>query len=233
MNDRVLLVDDDRRLAEMLAAYLGERGLSVDVRHTVASGLSAAAAGGYSALILDVMLPDGDGFEALRTLRATSDLPVVMLTARGDEMDRIVGLELGADDYLPKPFNPRELLARIKAVLRRHAPKAPTDHSVLRFGRLEIDPGAREARLDGESRPLTSHQFAILLALARKPGRVLSREQILRSATGDELEAFDRSIDVHISRIRAAIEDDPRKPRRIGTVRGAGYVFHSRQDGEG
>jgi two-component system phosphate regulon response regulator OmpR len=218
MNDRVLLVDDDRRLAEMLAAYLGERGLSVDVRHTVASGLSAAAAGGYSALILDVMLPDGDGFEALRTLRATSDLPVVMLTARGDEMDRIVGLEL---------------LARIKAVLRRHAPKAPTDHSVLRFGRLEIDPGAREARLDGESRPLTSHQFAILLALARKPGRVLSREQILRSATGDELEAFDRSIDVHISRIRAAIEDDPRKPRRIGTVRGAGYVFHSRQDGEG
>jgi two-component system phosphate regulon response regulator OmpR len=143
-------------------------------------------------------------------------------------MDRVVGLEMGADDYLPKPFEPRELLARLKAILRRHDTDEPRE--VLRFGRLQIDPGALEVRLDGEARPLTSHQFALLLVLARHAGRVMSREAIMDLLRHERLEAFDRSIDVHISRIRAAIEDNPKKPRRVITVRGAGYVFAKAQD---
>jgi DNA-binding response OmpR family regulator len=152
-----------------------------------------------------------------------------MLTARGDPVDRVVGLELGADDYLPKPFEPRELLARLRAILRRRgAPRS----DVLRFGRLEIDRDARTVRVDGEARSLTSYQFALLLALAERPGRVLSREALMDVLKGETLDAFDRSIDVHVSRIRAAIEDDPRAPRRIITVRGSGYVFARAQDGE-
>jgi DNA-binding response OmpR family regulator len=151
-----------------------------------------------------------------------------MLTARGDAMDRVVGLEMGADDYLPKPFEPRELLARLKAILRRGA--APRKDDVLRFGRLEIDRAAREVRLAGEARPLTSYQFELLLALAEHAGRVMSREVLMDLLRAEPLEAFDRSIDVHISRIRAGIEDDPKKPRRVITVRGAGYVFAKAQD---
>ncbi len=151
-----------------------------------------------------------------------------MLTAKGDPVDRVIGLEIGADDYLPKPFEPRELQARIKALLRR-AGAAPTD-SALRFGRLEIDRDARLVRVDGEARPLTSHQFELLVALAERAGRVLTREQLMDLVRGEALEAFDRSIDVHIARIRAAIEDDPRHPTRIVTVRGAGYVFARSQD---
>jgi DNA-binding response OmpR family regulator len=153
-----------------------------------------------------------------------------MLTARGEEMDRIVGLELGADDYLPKPFNPRELVARLSAVLRRGRSIPATQGDVLRFGKLEIDRGAREARVDGQPCALTSHQFSLLVALAERAGRVQSREQLMQAVRGEELEDFDRSIDVHISRIRAAIEEDPRRPRRIKTIRGAGYVF---VDGDG
>jgi two-component system phosphate regulon response regulator OmpR len=229
-----LIEDFERLLAEMLAVYLDERGVRADHRPTAAQGLAAARTGDYAAVVLDVMLPDGDGFDVLRTLRGETDLPVIMLTARGDELDRIVGLELGADDYLPKPFNPRELLARLKAVLRRRpaAPATAPEQATLRFGRLAIDPGARTVHVDGQERRLTSHQFELLLALARNAGRVLSREQLLREATGEELDAFDRSIDVHVSRIRAAIEDDPKAPRRITTVRGVGYVFNRRQDGE-
>jgi DNA-binding response OmpR family regulator len=156
-----------------------------------------------------------------------------MLTARGDETDRIVGLELGADDYLPKPFNPRELLARLRAVLRRRGGSAAGARRVLRFGRLELDLDARVVRLDSVERPLTSHQFELLRVLAENAGRVLSRDALMEKVRGDALEAFDRSIDVHVSRIRAAIEDDPRHPRRILTVRGAGYVFARSQDGEG
>jgi DNA-binding response OmpR family regulator len=161
-------------------------------------------------------------------MRAEGGTPILMLTARGDAMDRVVGLEMGADDYLPKPFEPRELLARLRAILRRRGAAATAD--VLRFGRLEIDRGAREVRLDGTPRPLTGHQFALLLALAEHAGRVLSRDQLMDRLGGETFEAFDRSIDVHISRIRAAIEDDPKKPRRIITVRGAGYVLARAQD---
>jgi DNA-binding response OmpR family regulator len=174
------------------------------------------------------MLPDLDGLEVCRQVRARSDLPVLMLTARGDAMDRVVGLEVGADDYLPKPFEPRELLARLRAILRRRQPGGP--QNLLRFGRLEIDRDARVVRVDGAERSLTAHQFTLLVALAEKAGRVLSREALMDLVKGEALETFDRSIDVHISRIRAAIEDDPRRPRRILTVRGAGYVFARQQD---
>jgi DNA-binding response OmpR family regulator len=161
-------------------------------------------------------------------IRAKAETPILMLTARGDAMDRVVGLEMGADDYLPKPFEPRELLARLKAILRRRGGEKAAD--VLRFGRLQIDPGALEVRLDGEPRALTSYQFALLLALARHAGRVMSRDAIMDLLKHERLEAFDRSIDVHISRIRAAIEDNPKRPRRVITVRGAGYVFAKSQD---
>jgi DNA-binding response OmpR family regulator len=171
-----------------------------------------------------------DGFEVCRQVRAVSDIPILMLTARGDEMDRIVGLELGADDYLPKPFNPRELLARLRAILRRRGAAGSLGTASLRFGRLEIDREARVVRIDGEERALTSYQFELLWAMATSAGRVMSREVLMDRMRGEELEAFDRSIDVHISRIRAAIEDDPKHPRRIITVRGAGYVFARHQD---
>jgi two-component system, OmpR family, phosphate regulon response regulator OmpR len=156
----------------------------------------------------------------------------LMLTARGDEMDRIVGLELGSDDYLPKPFNPRELLARLRAILRRRGPAGMARTAPLRFGRLEIDRDARVVRVDGMERPLTSYQFELLCVLAMHAGRVMSREALMDHVRGEELEAFDRSIDVHIARIRAALEDDPKHPRRIITVRGAGYVFAKYQDDE-
>jgi DNA-binding response OmpR family regulator len=184
---------------------------------------------GPDAVLLDVMLPDLDGFEVCRRIRRGSDVPILMLTARGDDEDRIAGLEIGADDYLPKPFNPRELQARLRAILRRRRPP-PGASPPLRFGRLEIDPDARVVRLDGEERPMTGYQFDLLLALARSAGRVLSRETLMTRVRGDSSEAFDRSVDVHVSRLRATIEDDPRRPRRILTVRGAGYVFAKKQD---
>jgi DNA-binding response OmpR family regulator len=235
---RVLLIDDDAALARLLGDYLGEAGFAVASRGDGRSGLAAlreAERGGdpFELLVLDLMLPDTDGLALCRELRAEADpalaaLPIVMLTARGDETDRIVGLELGADDYLAKPFHPRELLARLRAVLRRGA-RAPAG-APLRFGRLEIDRAARAVRVDGEPRALTGHQFDLLVALAESAGRVLSREALMSRLRGRDLEAFDRSIDVHVSRIRAAIEDDPAQPRRILTVRGVGYVFAQRQD---
>ena len=225
MTHRILIIDDDDRLAAMLRAYLGERGLEADSRPDVASGLAALEAGGWHALVLDVMLPDGDGFDVCRRVRAGSDIPILMLTARGEATDRIIGLELGADDYLPKPFDPRELLARLRAILRRRQPPAAQSRPALRFGDLEIDPGSRVVRKAGEVRRLTSHQFELLLALAERAGRVLSRDQLMEAVRGERLEAFDRSIDVHISRIRAAVENDPKRPDRIVTVRGVGYVF--------
>ena len=212
----------------MVSSYLGEAGFSVTHAPTGHAGIALAGRDGFDALILDLMLPDMDGLEVCRRVRAGAETPILMLTARGDAMDRVVGLEMGADDYLPKPFEPRELLARLKAILRRHGGEEARE--VLRFGRLQIDPGALEVRLDGEPRALTSHQFALLLALARHAGRVMSRDAIMDQLRHEPLEAFDRSIDVHISRIRAAIEDNPKKPRRVITVRGAGYVFAKAQD---
>jgi len=228
MAERILMIDDDARLAGMVAEYLGGSGYRVVTCGTAAEGLSLLVREPFSGLILDLMLPDADGLDVCRQVRATSGVPILMLTARGDSADRVVGLEIGADDYLPKPFEPRELLARLRAVLRRGAGAAKAD--VRRFGRLEIDRGARVARVDGVERPLTGYQFALLQALSDHAGRVLSREQLMDLLKGETLEAFDRSIDVHVSRIRAAIEDDPKKPRRIVTVRGAGYVFARGQD---
>lgn len=207
MTERILMIEDDRKLAAMVTEYLGD----------------------HYAVILDVMLPDGDGFDVCRAIRARSQVPIVMLTARGEETDRIVGLELGADDYLPKPFNPRELLARLKAVLRR-AGSGRAQDAVLRFGRLEIDRDARTVRVGGEEKPLTAHQFDLLCLLAENAGRVMTRDAIMNRVRGSDHDAFDRSIDVHVSRIRAAIEDDPQSPRRVLTVRGTGYLFARRQD---
>ena len=228
MAERILLIEDDARLAAMVSDYLGGAGYRVTHAANGRSGVALHGRDTFDALVLDLMLPDIDGLEVCRQVRAQADTPILMLTARGDAMDRVVGLEMGADDYLPKPFEPRELLARLRAILRRQRGGAKRD--VLQFGSLEIDRGAREVRLDGAARPLTSYQFALLLALAEHAGRVMSREALMDLVKGEALEAFDRSIDVHISRIRAAIEADPKKPRRVVTVRGAGYVFAKAQD---
>ena len=230
MAERILMIEDDESLSEMIGEYLGNLGLEVMARPSAAAGLELLRHSPFDALILDIMLPDLDGFEVCRQVRAESDIPILMLTARGDETDRIVGLELGADDYLPKPFNPRELLARLRAILRRRTTTLAQGASSLRFGRLEIDRDARVARVDGEVRALTSYQFDLLCALAENPGRVMSRDTLMNWVRGHDIEAFDRSIDVHISRLRAAIEDDPRRPRRILTLRSAGYVFARNQD---
>lgn len=224
------MIEDDEDLSAMVAEYLDARGLDVTARPNATEGLRLLRQQPFDALILDVMLPDLDGFEVCRRVRAEFDVPILMLTARGDETDRIVGLELGADDYLPKPFNPRELLARLRAILRRRGTPASGRTTTLRFGRLEIDRDARVVRVEGEPRPLTSYQFELLCAFAANVGRVMSREALMDRVRGEDLEAFDRSVDVHISRIRAAIEDDPKHPRRIITVRGAGYVFAKSQD---
>lgn len=234
MITRVLLIDDDARLSSMVGDYLRGCGYELDVAPTLEAGRRQLARGTYDMVLLDLMLPDGDGLDLCRELRSsprTQHLPLLMLTARGEPMDRIVGLELGADDYLPKPFEPRELSARIKALLRRTAPSG-LNNDVLRYGRLEIDLGERVARIQGRVCDLTSHQFDLLVVLAQNPGRVMSRDHIMDALKGQPLEAFDRSIDVHISRIRAEIEDDPKMPRRVITVRGVGYVFAKKQDGD-
>jgi two-component system phosphate regulon response regulator OmpR len=230
MNEHVLMIEDDDSLSSMLSDYLGGYAIQVTVAPDIRHGREQLKANEFSALLLDVMLPDGDGFQMCREVRAESDIPILMLTARGDDTDRIVGLELGADDYLPKPFNPRELLARLRAILRRrHRPHAERTQ-VMRFGRLEIDRDARTVRVDDNEKSLTSFQFDLLAAMADSAGKVLSREALMERVRGAELDAFDRSIDVHISRIRVAIEDDAKHPRRIITVRGAGYVFARVQD---
>jgi DNA-binding response OmpR family regulator len=228
MSYRILLVEDDSRLAAMVADYLGEAGFRSERTASGAEAERLLRHEGFDVCLLDLMLPDMDGLELCRRIRAESSIPVLMLTARGDPLDRVIGLELGADDYLPKPFEPRELLARLRAILRRRNGSPAVD--LLRFGRLEIDRAARRVRIDGNERPLTGYQYTLLLVLAERAGRVLSREALMDLAKGSTLEEFDRSIDVHISRIRAAIEDDPKKPRRILTVRGAGYVFAKEQD---
>ena len=234
MTGKLLLIDDDARLTAMVGDYLRANGYEVETAGTLAAGRERLRGGPYDALVLDLMLPDGDGLDLTRELRADARLkrlPLLMLTARGEPLDRVLGLELGADDYLSKPFEARELLARIKALLRRASPE-PADDELLRFGRLEIDLGARQARIDSKPADLTGHQFDLLVVLAQSAGRVLSRDQIMDALKGHPMEAFDRSIDVHVSRIRACIEDDPKTPKRVLTVRGSGYVFARKQDAE-
>ena len=226
----ILIVDDDAELSGMVVELLQREGWATHAVLTGGDGERDLAALHPELVLLDVMLPDANGYDLCRRWRALHPgLGIVMLTARGDPLDRVLGLEIGADDYLPKPFEPRELLARVKALLRRASPE-PVNEEVLRFGKLEIDLGAHEARLDGQRCDLTSHQFDLLVVLARSPGRVLSRDQIMDALKGHPLEAFDRSIDVHISRIRSVIEDDAKNPKRVLTVRGSGYLFARKQD---
>lgn len=228
MSRHLLLIDDDQRLTAMLAEYLRLQGFSVDIADNGRDGLAALASRSFDALILDLMLPDADGLDLCRQIRQTHPLPILMLTARGDVTDRIVGLELGADDYLAKPFDARELLARLRAILRRQTPDEP--NTLLTFSDIAIDPDARSVSVAGQFCNITSYQFDLLVCLARHAGKVMSREQIMDQVRGEALEAFDRSIDVHISKLRAALGDDPKAPRRIITVRGVGYVFAKSDD---
>ena len=234
MTQQLLMIEDDTRLATMVGEYLRQSGYGFTHAATGASGLEALQASPPDLVILDLMLPDMDGLEVCRRIKGqgsdAANTAVLMLTAKGDPMDRIIGLEIGADDYLPKPFEPRELLARIRAVLRRHVPGTAPASQLMHFGSLDIDRDARTVTVAGKNCELTSYQFDLLAALAERAGRVLTRDQIMEAVRGRELDAFDRSIDVHMGRIRAAIETDPKTPKRILTVRGVGYVFARQQD---
>ncbi len=231
---RVLVVDDDLRLRDLLKRYLSEQGFAVD---TVPDGGAldrALTRNRYDLIVLDVMLPGEDGFAICRRVRASdgpeAQLPIIMLTAKGDDVDRIVGLEMGADDYLPKPFNPRELVARINAVLRRQAPLptpgAPSEaDEVMSFGPFEFNLGTRELRRDGEALPMTTGEFGLLKVLAQHPRVPLSRDKLTELARGREHDTFDRAIDVQVSRLRKLLGEDPANPRYLQTVWGLGYVF--------
>jgi DNA-binding response OmpR family regulator len=221
----VLLVEDDLRLATLTREYLEGHGVAVVHVADGRKGQEEALTGRYDAVLLDLMLPGRDGLEVCREVRARSDVPIVVLTARGEEADRVMGLELGADDYLAKPYSPRELLARIRAVVRRAKGRAGPATEAVKVGGLLVDPSARRVVLDGKEIVLTGYEFALLLALARRAGRVLAREQLMELAKGSADEAFDRSVDVHVSRLRQKLGDDPKRPRLIKTVRGAGYVL--------
>jgi DNA-binding response OmpR family regulator len=222
---RVLLVDDDRKLCRLLSGYLGPMGYDVHAVHDGPAGVQAATEEPWHAVVLDVMLPGLDGFEVLKRIRRTSNVPILMLTARGEEPDRIVGLEIGADDYLPKTSSPRELLARLRAVTRRQslANPAPTDDAEVVVGGLRMNPGTRVAVLGDQPLSLTAVEFDLLLSLARAPGRVKSREQLLEEVRERDYDVFDRSVDVHISSLRKKLGDDPRQPRFIETLRSVGY----------
>ncbi len=238
MTSQLLMIEDDARLAKMVVEYLGQSGFEVTHAADGETGLEQLQLIQPELVILDLMMPGIDGLEVCRRIRAlqgdVARVPVLMLTAKGDPMDRIIGLELGADDYLPKPFEPRELLARVRAVLRRRGETGSASVSrstpVMRFGSLDIDRDARTVLVAGQACELTSYQFDLLVAMAERAGRVLTRDQIMEAVRGRELEAFDRSIDVHIGRIRNAIEADSKDPKRILTVRGVGYVFAKQQD---
>jgi two-component system, OmpR family, response regulator len=220
-----LLVEDDARLAALTAEYLGGHGVVVTHVSDGKIGLAEALRHRHDVVLLDLMLPGKDGLEVCRELRSRSDVPIIVLTARGEEADRVMGLELGADDYLAKPFSPRELLARMRAVVRRARGRAGPALEVVRVGSLEVDPGARRATLGGQEVPLTGYEFAILHALAARAGRVLSREQLIDLAGGSADESFDRSIDVHVSRLRHKLGDDSKRPSLLKTVRGVGYLL--------
>ena len=223
MTVRVLHIDDDPRFAALVADYLGQNGVSVTHCPDGGRGLAMLDAQPFDAVLLDVMMPGLDGLEVVRRLRTKHSLPVIMLTAKGDETDRVVGLELGADDYLGKPFSPRELLARLRAVLRRAQPDAVA--AAFTVGDLRLDVANREARLGDVRLDLTGVEFDLLLALARRAGRVITREALLATAGRDDGSVSERTVDVHISHLRQKLGDDPRNPRRIKTLRGVGYVL--------
>lgn len=231
---RLLMIDDDLKLCRLVKDYLEPLGYEVESAHTGPQGVEKVIGGNYQAVILDVMLPGMDGFEVLRQIRRVSTVPVLMLTALGDESDRIVGLEIGADDYLPKTFSTRELLARLRAVTRRSAltvqqtQTPPTTEVVV--NNLRLNPEARKAMLGDQPLHLTALEFDLLLLLARAADRVLSREQMLDDISGRDYEVFDRSIDVHISLLRRKLGDDPKTPKFIKTVRSVGYVLMRREE---
>jgi two-component system, OmpR family, response regulator len=228
----VLLIEDDERLARITARYLETHGVRVTIALEGRDGLDAAKRQRYDLVLLDLMLPGVDGMAICRSLRERQDTPIVMLTARAEEADRVMGLEAGADDYVAKPFSSRELLARIRAHVRRARGRSGPSERVLRVGRLVLDTGAMTASLDGAPILVTGYEFAVLRALAERAGRVLSREQLLDVAKGTVEESFDRSIDGHISRLRHKLGDDPRQPRLLKTVRGAGYVLAAGDESE-
>lgn len=232
---KILIVDDDKKLCRLVADYLEPMGYDVEAAHDGSQGLEMIRKGDYQAVILDLMMPQMDGLEVLKQLRRESDVPVLMLTARGEETDRIVGLEMGADDYLPKTFSSRELLARLRAVTRRHARsesrvESRDKASLLAFGDLEIDQDARTVRRGSRTLDLTPVEYDLLTCLATSAGRVLSRDQLLDAVAGRDYEAFDRSVDVHISSLRRKLGEGPRNPRFIQTVRTAGYMFKVPED---
>jgi DNA-binding response OmpR family regulator len=223
MTSRVLLIDDDARLYELLASYLSQNGFEVDGARDGASGIAALAASPFDAVLLDVMMPGMSGLEACRRIREKSRIPILMLTAKGDETDRVVGLELGADDYIAKPFSPRELLARLRAVLRRSAPDASHERVVV--GQVVVDLEGRQVTVGGQRVDLTALEFDLLLALAKRAGRVVPRESLLADAGRTDVVVGERTVDVHISHLRQKLGDDPKSPRLIKTVRGVGYVM--------
>jgi len=222
---KVLLVEDDTRLAQLTARYLETHGVLVTVASDGLEGQAEALRRQYDCVVLDLMLPGRDGIEVTRELRARTDVPIVMVTARGEEADRVLGLEVGADDYITKPFSPRELLARIRATVRRTRGQAGPAQQTIQVGGLSLDPARMTVTLDGKAIEVTAYEFSILRALASRPGRVLSREQLLDVAKGSAELSFDRSIDVHVSRLRAKLGDDSRNPKLLKTVRGVGYLL--------
>ena len=221
----LLLVEDDDRLARLMTEYLAEEGVSVVRAADGVEGLAAALRRSFDVVLLDLMLPGRHGLEVCRELRLHSDVPVILVTARAAELDRVLGLELGADDYLPKPFSMRELLARVRAIVRRARGQVGPAARTIRAGRLELHPPSLRATLDGKELELTAYEFALLRALAERRGHIVTREQLLDLAKGSSSDAFDRSIDVRISRLRQKLGDDPRRPALLKTVRGAGYVL--------
>jgi len=235
--DRILVIDDDVELCGLVSEYLEPEGFQIEAAYDGNRGLERALSGDHLLVVLDVMLPGLNGFDVLRRLRSTSRIPVLLLTARGEDVDRIVGLEIGADDYLPKPFNPRELVARIRAILRRTQTGEEARHEpipeIVRVGEIELDPATRTVRQNGKPLELTSVEFNLLHVLLREAGRVVTREHLVDAVLSRKFSPFDRSIDMHVSKVRKKLGDSETGPDHIKTVRGVGYIFARPRDNDG